>query len=189
MSVNCTYTKRSYGNAGGIYTSWACCAGNEPIGKVVFVASGIVFICPNCAKRSLSSDRHSGFKREAKGCDNCGFGMLFELLDDYYPSPDAAFFVVDQRGLIIACGSGSFELTGLRDVDVIGRSAEDVLAISYEDQGDHLQTVLESGGCVFKAKKREEIHAEDDLPAQVTVDLFPAYDDDGGALLVLTPTK
>jgi hypothetical protein len=27
------------------------------------------------------------------------------------------------------------------------------------------------------------------LPAQATADLFPAYDDDGGMLLVLTPDK
>jgi hypothetical protein len=34
-----------------------------------------------------------------------------------------------------------------------------------------------------------EVHAEDDLPALATADLFPAYDDDGGMLLVLTPDK
>ena len=33
-----------------------------------------------------------------------------------------------------------------------------------------------------------EVHAEGDLPAKATADLFPAYDDDGGLLLVLTPT-
>ena len=37
-------------------------------------------------------------RREAKGCAKCGFAFLFELLDDYYPAPDAAFFVCDQRG-------------------------------------------------------------------------------------------
>ena len=30
---------------------------------------------------------------------------------------------------------------------------------------------------------------EGDLPARATADLFPAYDDDGGMLLVLTPEK
>ena len=33
------------------------------------------------------------------------------------------------------------------------------------------------------------IHAEGDLPARAVADLFPAYDDDGGLLLVLTPSK
>ena len=35
--------------------------------------------------------------------------------------------------------------------------------------------------------KPVEVHAEGDLPAQAVADLFPAYDDDGGLLLVLTP--
>ena len=32
-------------------------------------------------------------------------------------------------------------------------------------------------------------HAEDDFPARAVADLFPAYDQDGGLLLVLTPSK
>ena len=35
--------------------------------------------------------------------------------------------------------------------------------------------------------KPVEVNAEGDLPARATADLFPAYDDDGGLLLVLTP--
>ena len=57
------------------------------------------------------------------GCSKCGFAFLFELLDDYYPAPNAAFFVCDQQGRVIGCGRGSFELTGLDDERVIGRSA------------------------------------------------------------------
>jgi hypothetical protein len=34
-----------------------------------------------------------------------------------------------------------------------------------------------------------EVNAEGDLPAKASADLFPAYDDDGGLLLVLTPAK
>jgi hypothetical protein len=38
--------------------------------------------------------------------------------------------------------------------------------------------------------KPVEVHAEHDLPARAVADLFPAYDDDeGGLLLVLTPTN
>jgi len=33
------------------------------------------------------------------------------------------------------------------------------------------------------------VHAEGDLPAKATADLFPAYDDDGGLLLILTPSS
>ena len=31
------------------------------------------------------------------------------------------------------------------------------------------------------------MEAEGDLPADATADVFPAYDEDGGLLLVLTP--
>ena len=52
------------------------------------------FICPNCGDRSISSER-TDFRNEALGCSKCGYGFLFELLDDYYPSPNAAFVVCD----------------------------------------------------------------------------------------------
>ena len=48
-------------------------------------------------------------------------------------------------------------------------------------------TVLEWG--VRALGKPVEVNAEGDLPARATADLFPAYDDDGGLLLVLTPAK
>ena len=60
------------------------------------------------------TDRNIGFTREPKGCAKCGFAFLFELLDDYYPAPDAAFFVCDGEGRIVGCGKDSFAFTGLR---------------------------------------------------------------------------
>jgi hypothetical protein len=42
---------------------------------------------------------------------------------------------------------------------------------------------------VRRLGKRVTVHAEGDLPATAVADLFPAYDDDGGLLLVLTPSK
>jgi hypothetical protein len=146
-----------------------------------------LFICPNCGTRSTEADRTAGFSRQAKGCSKCGFGFLFELLDDYYPAPNAAFFVCDQAGRIIGCGRGSFALTGLDDERVIGRQANEVLGLQFEDGNDHVRTVLEWG--VRALGKRVAVNAEGDLPATALADLFPAYDDDGGLLLVLTPGK
>ena len=146
-----------------------------------------LFICPKCGKRTTETDRNAGFRRQAKACSNCGFGFLFELLDDYYPAPNAAFFVTDQQGRIIACGKGSFELTGLADEHVIGRPANEVLGLTFADAKDYVSTVLEWG--VRQLDKPVEVNAEGDLPAQAKADLFPAYDDDGGMLLVLTPTS
>ena len=36
----------------------------------------------------MGTDRNAGFRREARGCEKCGFAYLFELLDDYYPAPE-----------------------------------------------------------------------------------------------------
>jgi PAS domain-containing protein len=146
-----------------------------------------LFICPNCGSRSTATDRQAGFRRLPKGCAKCGFAFLFELLDDYYPAPDAAFFVCDQKGRIIGCGKGSFELTGLDDEKVIGRSAREVLGLRWESDDDPIGTVLEWG--VRARGKPVQVHAEGDMPARAVADLFPAYDDDGGLLLVLTPEK
>jgi len=146
-----------------------------------------LFICPNCGQRTSATERTAGFRNMPKGCSKCGFGFLFELLDDYYPAPNAAFFVCDHQGRIIGCGRGSRELTGLSDEKVIGRPVREVLGLTFPDEEDPVGTVLEWG--VRKLKQPVEVHAEGDLPAHATADLFPAYDDDGGMLLVLTPDK
>jgi PAS domain-containing protein len=143
-----------------------------------------LFICPNCGNRSAASERTAGFRRQARGCPKCGFAFLFELLDDYYPAPDAAFFVCDRQARVIGCGRGSYELTGLDDERVIGRPVREVLGLAFEE-GDPVGTVLEWG--VRALDKPVRVHAEGDLPASARADLFPAYDEDGGLLLVLTP--
>jgi hypothetical protein len=146
-----------------------------------------LFICPNCGNRSTATERTAGFSTIPKGCKKCGFGFLFELLDDYYPAPNAAFFACDQQGNVIACGRGSFELTGLDDKRVIGRSVGEVLGLEFSDGPDPVATALEWG--VRQLGKAVRVNAEGDLPAMATADLFPAYDDDGGLLIVLTPTS
>jgi PAS domain-containing protein len=144
-----------------------------------------IFICPNCGDRSISTERTAGFKDRARGCNKCGFGFLFELLDDYYPAPNAAFFLLDQQARLIGTGRGARELTGLGDLDVIGRSVQDVLHLEFENQEDHVGTALEWGVRVLD--KAVVVHAEGDRAESAKADIFPAYDDDGGLLLVLTP--
>ena len=144
----------------------------------------------------MSGDRTAGFSARPKSCSKCGFGFVFELLDDYYPAPNAAFFTCDQEARVIDAGRGSFELTGLKDEDVIGRPVREVLGLQWVDTGDApdgagngdadpIGTSLEWG--VRSLGKRVEVNAEGDLPAQAVADVFPAYDDDGGLLIVLTP--
>ena len=157
------------------------------------------FICPNCGNREFSGERTAGFSTRPKGCSKCGFGFLFELLDDYMPAPGAAFFTLDQEGRVLDLGKGAFELTGLKDEQVIGRPAREVLGLEWIDKGDGgetadtdrngqtdpIETTLEWG--VRSLGKRVAVRAEGDLPTEAVADLFPAYDDDGGLLLVLTP--
>jgi hypothetical protein len=153
----------------------------------------------------MSGERSAGFSGRPKGCAKCGFGFLFELLDDYMPAPGAAFFTCDQEGRVLDLGRGAFELTGLKDEDAIGRPVRDVLGLQWMDRvdgakpaepakpakaggngdTDPIETTLEWG--VRSLGKKVAVHAEGDLPTEAVADLFPAYDDDGGLLLVLTP--
>ena len=103
------------------------------------------FICPNCGHRTSELDRNIGFTRQPKGCAKCGFAFLFELLDDYYPAPDAAFFVCDGEGRVIGCGKNSFAFTGLEEEEVIGQRVEQVLGLSFANGDDPVATVLEWG--------------------------------------------
>ncbi|MHB8658670.1 MAG: hypothetical protein ACYC91_12070 [Solirubrobacteraceae bacterium] len=144
------------------------------------------FICPHCGNRSMGTDRNAGFRREARGCEKCGFAYLFELLDDYYPAPNAAFFACDSEARIVDCGKGSFELTGLRTEQAIGQPVRDALGLAFEDGGDHVGTALEWEVSVKGKPLRVSANGE---PARSAVaDIFPAYDDEvGGLLIVLTP--
>jgi hypothetical protein len=146
-----------------------------------------VFICPNCGNRLLSGERTSGFGTTPRGCGRCGFGFLFELLDDYYPDPNAAFFVCDREARVIGCGKGTFELTGLDDERAVGRPVRELLGLRFENSEDPITTTLEWGVRVMGKDVRVE--AEGDQPAEATADVFPAYDEDGGLLLVLTPKR
>jgi hypothetical protein len=146
-----------------------------------------VFICPSCGRRLTAGERTAGFRNEPRGCDRCGFGFLFELLDDYYPDPTAAFFVCDREARVIGCGKGSFELTGLEEERAIGRPVREVLGLRFEDGQDPIETTLEWGVRVMG--RPVHVEAEGDLPDEATADVFPAYDQDGGLLLVLTPKR
>jgi predicted RNA-binding Zn-ribbon protein involved in translation (DUF1610 family) len=145
------------------------------------------FICPHCGNRSMGTDRNAGFRREARGCEKCGFAYLFELLDDYYPAPNAAFFALDSGGRLVDCGRGSFELTGLRTEAVIGRPLQDALTLEFADGTDHVATALE---WEVKVAAKPVTLSRGPERVSAVADIFPAYDDEeGGVLVVLTPSN
>ena len=140
-----------------------------------------VFICPNCRERSIDTDGREGFSTQAPQCRSCGFGFLFQLLEDYYPAPSTGFVVCDQARRVIAVGRGVFELTGFRERDLLGRDV--ATAFTLSDAGP-LELVREWG--VRRLGEQLELTTRGGFVKPVVVDLFPAYDDDGGILVALT---
>ncbi|MBA2295298.1 MAG: hypothetical protein H0W16_09210 [Actinobacteria bacterium] len=140
-----------------------------------------VFICPHCRERSVDLDGFEGFSSHAPQCRSCGFGFLFQLLEDYYPAPSTGFVVCDRDARVLAVGRGVFELTGFREADLIGRDVATALALS-DTAG--IELVREWG--VRRLGERLAVRTRAGLEKPVVVDLFPAYDDDGGLMLALT---
>lgn len=144
------------------------------------------YICPNCKERSLDHDAREGFSEHAPACRRCGFGFLFELLDDYYPAPNAGFVVCDGEGRVLACGRGVFELSGLREHDVLGRDLVESFGLSgFDDGRNPARLALEWG--VRRLGERLQVRTRSGTTKSVTADFFPAYDADGGLMVVLAP--
>ena len=143
------------------------------------------FICPNCRQRSIDHDRREDLTNEAVGCAHCGFGFLFELLDDYYPAPGTGFVVCDRERRILALGQGVFELTGFRESDVLGSGLSEALTLEAEGERDPAQVAVEWG--VRQMGKSASIRTRSGVTKRVKVDFFPAYDEDGGLLVALRP--
>ena len=144
------------------------------------------FICPNCKERSIDHDRREGLTQEAVACHHCGFGFLFELLEDYYPAPATGFVVCDQQARVLAVGRGIFELTGYGEDDLMGRDVVESLGLAgFDDARNPVALSLEWG--VRRLGEQLEVRTRAGQPKPVRGDFFPAYDDDGGLLVGLTP--
>ncbi len=140
------------------------------------------YICPNCKERSIDLDGREGFSDHAPQCRSCNFGFLFELLEDYYPAPTTGLVVADRDARVLAAGRGVFELTGFQERELMGRDVADVFSLSDTEA---LGLVREWGVRQLGRELTLRTRAGSEQP--VTVDVFPAYDDDGGMLVALTP--
>jgi len=144
------------------------------------------FICPNCKQRSVDHDGLQELDNVPVACESCGFGFLFELMDDYYPAPNAGFVVCDAEGRIIASGRGVFELTGYAEQDLLGSNLVERLALNgFEPDRDPAKLALEWG--VRRMGERLRMRTKAGQETSVTADFFPAYDEDGGLLVALSP--
>ena len=96
------------------------------------------------------------------------------------------FVVCDQHGRIIASGRGVFELTGWSENDLIGADVVEALGLSgFEETRNPAKLALEWG--VRRLGELLELRARSGHVKPITGDFFPAYDDDGGLLVALTP--
>jgi PAS domain S-box-containing protein len=144
------------------------------------------FICPNCKQRSVDTDGLEGFSRQSVQCRSCGFGFLFELMDDYYPPPAAGFIVCDERGRVLATGRGVFELTGYREGDLLGNDLVEALSLDgFAAEKNPVKLTLEWD--VRRLGEELELRTRGGIRKPVRADFFPAYDADGGLLVALTP--
>ncbi len=140
------------------------------------------YICPHCKARRVDHDGREGFSEETPACHHCGFGFLFELLEDYYPAQATGFVVCDREARVLATGEGVFELTGFNEAELLGRDVVEALALSDRTP---VETVREWG--VRQLARKLTLRTRSGLEKHVLADFFPAYDDDGGLLVALTP--
>ncbi len=144
------------------------------------------FICPNCKQRSIDTDGLQEIDNVPVACERCGFGFLFELMDDYYPAPNTGLVVCDREGRILAAGRGVFELAGYREQELLGANVVDRFSLSgFEPEQNPAALALEWG--VRRLGERLQLRTRAGQQKAVTADFFPAYDDGGGLLVALTP--
>jgi PAS domain-containing protein len=144
------------------------------------------FICPNCKERSIDTDAREGFSSHAPACRRCGFGFLFELLEDYYPAPTTGLVVCDKQARVLAVGRGVFELTGYRESDLLGHDVIEAFGLTgFAGDRNPAATVLEWG--VRRMGEQLELRTRSGTQKRINADFFPAYDSDGGLLVALTP--
>ena len=143
------------------------------------------FICPNCRRRSLDDDGREGLTHQPVACASCGFGFLFEIMDDYYPAPGTGFVVCDGKGRVIAAGQGVFELTGYKEADLLGHDVMEALFVLDENGPTPAALALEWG--VRRFDQKLTLRTRAGVTKVVRADVFPAYDEDGGLLVAVAP--
>lgn len=141
------------------------------------------FICPNCRQRIIDEDRREGLSHQPVGCASCGFGFLFELLEDYYPRPGTGMVVCDRDIRVLAAGRGVFELSGYQEVDLLGKEATSALGLAGFDGQNPAQIAVEWG--VRQLAQSLTLRTRSGGTQNVIADFFPAYDADGGLLIAL----
>ncbi len=124
---------------------------------------------------------------QPRGCPACGFGFVVEMMDDYYAGPLTALVCCDRERHVLVAGHASRPVTGWPEAEMIGREVSEALGLAFPGaRDDPVARALEWGvrvrrePCTFRPYRMDE-HRD------AVADIFPAYDDDGGVLVALTP--
>ena len=104
------------------------------------------------------------------------------MLEHDYPAPATGFVVCDAGSRVLGWVVGVFEVTGFREADLIGRDVGEALTLLDPEP---IALVREWG--VRQLGKRMSLTTKAGLAKPVSLDLFPAYDEDGGLLVAVTP--
>ncbi len=92
----------------------------------------------------------------------------------------------DRDTRVLAAGRGTFELTGYREPDLIGRPVVEALGLGgFANGRDPIATTLEWG--VRQLGQTAVMRHASGRRKNVTCDIFPGYDDDGGLLVAVAP--
>ena len=91
-------------------------------------------------------------------------------------------------GRILAAGRGVFELTGFRERELMGKDVVEAFGLGgFESGRNPIALALEWG--VRRLDERIELRSRAGSLKPVTADVFPAYDNDGGLLVSLSPRR
>ncbi len=108
-------------------------------------------------------------------------------MDDYYAGPVTALICCDRQRRVLVAGHAATPVTGWPEGDLIGHEVSAALGLAFPGvDDDPVARALEWGvrvleqPCVFRPHRMDQ-------DRDAIVDIFPAYDDDGGLLIALTP--
>jgi hypothetical protein len=144
------------------------------------------WICPNCQSRAIDEDGIEGLSSQRLGCAHCGFGYMFEILEDFFPPALAGFLSCDREDRILSVGNGVFELTGFAEHDLIGRHFSEALQLGGFEPGHNPIALVREWG-VRQLDLHLTIQNHAGMTKQVRADFFPGYEDDDDMMISLAP--
>ena len=143
------------------------------------------FICPNCKNRSIDNDGREGLLDEAAVVPAVRVRVPVRADRRLLPGAWAGFVVCDREARVLATGRGVFELTGYQEPELIGGTSSTRSGSRAPTASQNPAAVALEWG-VRRLGEKLQLRTRAGIAKTVTVDFFPAYDEDGG-LLVASP--